>query len=251
MQMSSDVLVSGVPEWLVSNGDVTVGPVTTQLLLRGVLHGRVPDSAWVRQPGWPAWRAVDKIREVSALRRLLERKIEEPVSEVATFGDSAAALSAATDPGEALLIALHAAAHATSATVGLAHRVRAPLLLPTTSCLFEAAHERLGEVMPWFDPSFALARNGRVRLSSASGATGGLEAVVGARLGPDALIGLAIVPILIHTELHAVIELGRSDHPFRASDARELAALAEQVGRAFQRLGPERGLPIPLASDPK
>ena len=138
MQLTSDFSnPPSAPEWLVSNGKVTVGPVATDLLLRGVMHGRVPSTSWVRQTGWQSWREVGKIREVSALKRVLERTLDDRNSEGASLAEGVAALSLASDVGEAWLMALHAAARATSATVGLAHRLREPLLLPTTSCVFE------------------------------------------------------------------------------------------------------------------
>ena len=232
---------SGPPEWLVSNGSVTVGPVGTDLLLRGVMHGRVPASSWVRQTGWQNWREIGKIREVSALRRVLERRFDEPALEPSTLRDGAEALTHATDAGEALLIALHAAAHATSATVGLAHRVRPPLLLPTTSCAFEAKSERLGEVLPWFDPSFVLARSGRGRLMAGVGLVGSVEATLCARLSPDApLQGVALVPVVLGGELHAMLELGRGDHPFRESDAHQLFEFADHVAASLARFGVAR-----------
>ena len=226
------------PEWLVSNGSVTVGPVRTDLLLRGVMHGRVPNNSWVRQPGWQHWREVGKIREVSALRRVLDREFDEPQPRPSTLRESAELVAQASDVGEALLIALHAAAHATSATVGLAHRVREPLLLPTTSCIFEADSGRLGEVLPWFDPAFALARAGRVRLLLGSGATGCVERALCSRLSPNwELAGLAVLPIMVNGELRAMLELGRSDHPFRNSDAAELSDFAQQVAFTLACLG--------------
>ena len=231
------------PEWLVSNGGVTVGPVRTDLLLRGVIHGRVPSSAWVRQTGWQNWRELGKIREVSALVRVLERRVDEPTLKPSSLHDSAEAVAQASDAGEALLIALHAAAHATSATVGLAHRVREPLLLPTTSCLFEAAVERLGEVLPWFDPAFTLARTGRGRVLVGAGERGGVQQAVAARLGPDTpLAGVAVLPIMVNGQLCAMLELGRSDHPFRTSDSVELADFVEQVAVVLARFGAARRL---------
>ena len=196
MQLNSDFSEPhSAPEWLVSNGNITVGPVRTDLLLRGVLHGRVPSGSWVRHTGWQDWRELDKIREVSALRRVLGRNVGDPL-ESPTLQKGAEAVAQAGDAGEALLIALHAAAHATSATVGLAHRVREPLLLPTTSCVFEAASERLGEVLSWFDPTFALARIGAVRLLRGSGRPGSPEHASARRLSPGApLSGLALLPI--------------------------------------------------------
>jgi len=242
MQSSSGFCAPvGAPEWLVSNGGVTVGPVRTDLLLRGVIHGRVPSSAWVRQTGWNNWRELGQIREVSALSRMLERRVDDPVTELSTLHDGADAVARAADVGEALLIALHVAARATSATVGLAHRVREPLLLPTTSCLFEAPGERLGEVLPWFDPSFALARSGKSRLFKGSGDTGGVQRAVCARLSPSvALAAIAVLPIMVNGQLCAMLELGRSDHPFRTSDSVELADFMEEVAVVLARLGAAR-----------
>ena len=231
------------PEWFVCNGGVTVGPVRTDLLLRGIIHGRVPSSAWVRQTGWENWRELGKIREVSALTRVLERRPDEPTLKPSNLRDSAEAVAQAADAGEALLIALHAAAQATSATVGLAHRVREPLLLPTTSCLFEAPTERLGEVLPWFDPAFTLARGCRGRLLLGSGERGGVERAVSARLSPGIpLAGIAVLPIMVNGQLCAMLELGRIDHPFRTSDSAELADFTEQVAVSLARLGLTRRL---------
>lgn len=235
---------TGVPEWLVCNGGVTVGPVRTELLLRGVIHGRVPTSAWVRQTGWENWRNLGQIREVSALSRMLERRVDESESPAATLREGVDAVAQASDLGEALLIALHASAHATSATSGLAHRVREPLLLPTTSCAFEVPSERLGEVLPWFDPAFALARAGRGRILSGSGTRGSVQHAVSARLSPGAaLAGVAVLPIRVNGQLWAMLELGRSDHPFRTSDSVELADFTEQVAVVLARLGAARRLP--------
>jgi len=232
---------TSAPEWLVCNGGVTVGPVRTELLLRGVIHGRVPSSAWVRQTGWQNWRELGKIREVSALSRVLDRRIDEPAVEPSSLRESAETVAQAADAGEALLIALHAAAQATSATVGLAHRVREPLLLPTTSCLFEAPSERLGEVLPWFDPAFVLARSGRGRLLLGSGEPGGVQQAVSGRLSPGMpLAGLAVLPIMVDGQLCAMLELGRSDHPFRTSDAAELADFVEHVAVTLARHGAAR-----------
>ena len=242
MQTNSDFPASSPPaEWLVSNGNVTVGPVGTDLLLRGVLHGRVPSTSLVRQPGWQHWRELGKIREVSALKRVLERNFEDPPLESATLRESAQAVAQASDVGEALLIALHAAARVTSATVGLAHRLREPLFLPTTSCVFDVALERLGEVLPWHDPAFTLARSGRVRLLRVSERPKGVERVLCERLSPSApLKGVAMLPVLVQGKLRAMLELGRSDRPFRASDSVALFDFSQQVALTFQRFAQEK-----------
>ena len=54
------------PLWYVTNGDLTVGPVVTGLLLKGVEHGRVPEYCHVRQMRGD-WRKLETVREVAAL----------------------------------------------------------------------------------------------------------------------------------------------------------------------------------------
>jgi hypothetical protein len=237
MQLNCDPFARpSPPQWLVSNGSITVGPVRTELLLRGVLHGRVPTDSMVREVGWQNWREIGQIREVCALKRVLERAVAEPNAKAASLRESAAAVAEARDVGEALLLALHSAAQATSATVGLAHRVREPLLLPTTSCVFESSTEALGEVLPWFDPAFALARSGGLVLGPAH--EGVVERAISARLaGPAPLRGVAMLPITVDGQLCAMLELGRSDHLFRVSDPAELGDLAVSIGAALRQLG--------------
>ena len=248
MQLTSNLLASpSPPQWLVSNGSVTVGPVRTELLLRGVLHGRVPDGSWVRQTGWSSWREVGNIREVSALKRVLARSPAEQGAPV-SLREGREALVHASDAGEALLIALHAAARATSATVGLAHRLREPLLLPTTSCAFEAQSELLGEVLPWFDPAFALARAGGFALGRAD--SGAVERALAVRLGRgQRLHSVAMLPIEADGALCAMLELGRSDHPFRTGEAEELADFARHVGAILARSCRAPTLPLRSARD--
>jgi hypothetical protein len=179
---------------------------------------------------------VGKIREVSALQRVLERTPDECGPERADLEEGRTSLALASDVGEAWLIALHAAARATSATVGLAHRLREPLLLPTTSCVFEAEAELLGAVLPWFDPAFALARSGGFALGRAD--AGPVERALSARLGRgQRLLGVAMLPITIAGRLAGMLELGRADHPFRESDAAELSLFARDVGAALSSLG--------------
>jgi hypothetical protein len=224
------------PQWLVSNGSITVGPVRTELLLRGVMHGRVPNDSMVREVGWQTWREIGKIREVCALRRVLERKVDDPSPKLESFREGLATVSEAKDIGEALLLALHAAAHATSATIGLAHRVREPLLLPTTSCVFECSADQLGEVLPWFDPAFSLARSGGLALGPAD--AGPVERAIAARLsGTSALRSVAMLPISVGGALCALLELGKSEHSFRISDAAELGDFAVSVGKALAKFG--------------
>jgi len=48
--------------YYVTAGDTTVGPVTGELLLRGIEAGRVPESALVWREGWKRWRSAGRVR---------------------------------------------------------------------------------------------------------------------------------------------------------------------------------------------
>ena len=76
-----------------------------------------------------------------------------------------------------------------------------------------------------------------------SGEPGSAQRIVSARLSPGKpLAGLALLPIMVNGQLGAMLELGRSDHPFRISDAAELTDFVEHVAAALSRLGgPRRG----------
>ena len=54
------------PLWYVTNGELTVGPVVTGLLIRGVEAGRVPDFCHV-SPYHGEWRTLSAVREIAAL----------------------------------------------------------------------------------------------------------------------------------------------------------------------------------------
>jgi hypothetical protein len=46
-----------------------------------------------------------------------------------------------------------------------------------------------------------------------------------------------MLPITISGELRGMLELGRADHPFRDSDAAELADFARHLAAVLARLG--------------
>ena len=54
------------PLWYVTNGELTVGPVVTGLLMKGVEYGRVPEYCHVRTYHGD-WRTLHSVREISAL----------------------------------------------------------------------------------------------------------------------------------------------------------------------------------------
>lgn len=212
------------PRWLVTNGDTTVGPVHTELLLRGYLGGRIPEHCRVRELSWPAFRPLDGIREIGSLKRRLSRDSESPLD----LRDAVRRLPASSDVGELLTLALQLAAQALDANAGLIHRYRSPAATPVTSAVFGVMPERLGEVLAATDPSYCLALRGRGLCGSPR--QGVAERIIAERLQHDGpLSSVAMTPVLVEGRLVAILELGRTGHPFRVDDTSDLAELAAHL----------------------
>jgi len=216
------------PRWLVTNGDTTVGPVHTELLLRGYMGGRIPEHCWVREVRWGAWRPLDGIREIGSLKRRLARDTS-PLN----LRDASRTLPPTRDVGELLTWALHSAALALGANAGLVHRYRSPLDLPVTSAVFGVPAEKLGEVLSRDDPSYVLALRGRSLCGNPR--HGLVERTLAERLQHDApLLSVSMTPVAVSGSLVALLELGRADHEFRSDDADDLAEFAQRLA---ERLG--------------
>jgi len=221
--LGSDLLQS--PRWLITNGDTTVGPVHTELLLRGYLGGRIPLHCQVREVRWGSWRPLDGIREIGSLKRRLERD-----SAPLNLRDAVQRLPVTRDTGELLTAALQLAALALDANAGLIHRYRSPLTLPVTSSVFGVPAARLGEVLASSDPSYLLALRGKSLCGSPR--HGLTERLVAERLQHDApLTSVAMSPVIAAGRLVALLELGRTGHVFRADDIDDLAEFSAQVAR--------------------
>ena len=221
--LGSDLLQS--PRWLITNGDTTVGPVHTELLLRGYLGGRIPLHCQVREVRWGSWRPLDGIREIGSLKRRLERD-----SAPLNLRDAVQRLPVTRDTGELLTAALQLAALALDANAGLVHRYRSPLTLPVTSSVFGVPAARLGEVLASSDPSYLLALRGKSLCGSPR--HGLTERLVAERLQHDApLTSVAMSPVIAAGRLVALLELGRTGHVFRADDIDDLAEFSAQVAR--------------------
>jgi hypothetical protein len=216
MQLVLHAKTSPTALWVVSNGEVTIGPVRTELLLRGIRHGRVPLDCHVRAAGSDEWRPLDALREVAALNG--------QAGSVGDFQRAAAEIADARDEQEVLLLLLHGAAAATRATRGLVHRQRPPVRLPVTSYSFGGLDDALGCVVSYQDPAYHIALNGQTLAGSPD--AGLAERIVAERLGDPGLAGILMIPVTHGTELAAMLELGREDRGFRLSDVDSLSRLA-------------------------
>ena len=216
---------SASPRWLVTNGDTVVGPVHTDLLVRGYLGGRIPLNCRVREVGWGAWRPLERIREIGSLTRRLASDTA-PLS----LQEATKRLPVTRDVGELLTAALVLAALVLDANAGLVHRYRSPVGTPVTSAVFGVPAERLGEVLSATDPSYLAALRGKGLCGSPR--QGLAERLVAERLQHDApLSSVAMAPVIASGRLIALLELGRTDHVFRADDGAELGEFAAQIAR--------------------
>jgi hypothetical protein len=214
--------------WYVTNGYGVVGPVDTDLLLRGITSSRIPHSCMVTQPSWTSWRHLHEIREVS------RGWIEPAPLWAADYLDRSDVpkdlVSNARDAGEELLLAMLAAVTATRATAALVHRHREPFVGLVTSCAHgPGTVEQLGHVVPRFDPVLGAARMGRGVLGRPDG--GELQRCIARRFescGRE-LEGVAMVPVFDGTRLLAVLEVARADHAFRREDRSTLQRVARAV----------------------
>lgn len=214
------------PLWFVTNGELTVGPVRTDLLVRGVFHGRIPEDCLVRELTWRTWRRLDQIREVRAVQRQLgsDRLVVKPAS-WQSHGALVRSFSLAGDAAEVLSLALHAAVNATDASFGQVHRAFLADHHAITTCVRGIGMTgRLGAPLVE-DAAVRLARLGGLIVGPPN--AGEAERSVAARLGnPVDLAGVAMVPVVLGTHLMAILELGRVGHAFRASDVDALERIA-------------------------
>lgn len=216
MQLFVHSRASSAALWIVSDGDNTVGPIRTELLLRGVKHGRVPSDCHVREVGSDEWRRLDQVREIAGLNG--------QGGSVQDFELAARDLVEARDEREVLLLLLHGAATATRAECGLLHRFRSPVGLPVTSYAYGDTDSALGRVLSPQDPAFLQAQSGQCLRGAPS--DGIAEQLVAERLLDPELAGIVMVPVTFGTELVAMLELGRRDRGFRLNDCDALSRLA-------------------------
>jgi len=214
--------------WYVTDGRGIVGPVDTDLLLRGIATSRIPQSCLVTQASWTSWRHLHQIREVS--RGWIEPLPTWASGQIGASDVPEDLVSKAHDAGEALLLAMHAAVTATRATAALVHRHREPFVGLVTSCAHgPGTEEQLGQVVPRFDPVLAAARMGRGVLGRPSG--GERQRCIARRFDAvDATLeGVAMVPVFDGARLLAMLEIVRADHPFRKEDRGILQRIARVV----------------------
>jgi hypothetical protein len=214
------------PLWYVTNGDLTVGPVVTGLLLRGVEHGRVPEYCHVRTYHGD-WRTLNSVREISALN-----------SKVGAQAPSADQLAEWGRPVERIrdeMELAHTVAWLSMVTTGAEsamfhYRGRYGRSLVTRSVLGPMSNERLGYALPESDLLLKSARLGRPVFGPPYGPTEDALAMrfASSKGGSGAV---AMIPTFVGNELTAMLELSRPGHAFRRSDLKRAERIVQRALR--------------------
>lgn len=212
------------PLWYVTNGELTVGPVATDLLRRGVEYGRVPEYCQVKAARG-TWRTLMDVREIAALGTKPNAKA--PTEE--QFAEWARPVERVKDEVELCHTLTWLALIATGAESAMFHyKSRNARELITRSVLGPLPNDQLHHGLHPEDPVLACARERRP--------------VVGPPYGPaeDALAkrfaassggvgAAAMIPLFIEGKLTGMLELARPGHAFRRSDLVRAERIAQRA----------------------
>lgn len=261
--------------WFVTNGVVAVGPVTFELVLRGVATGRISTSSFVRHESWQVWRRLEEMESLSAVHRrktiedlatasagveerarsifsepppppsgeeLSSRPVNLEPAQRKSFRpvsvDPVGVLSNAGELQDALLLTVSTAVAAAAADVGLVHRVRGDLNAAVTVGGHGPGTELLlGERLSREDPTLAAARSGRTVLTEPiPGDVGRYMIGCIERCLPDPA-SVAMVPLLLYGELIAIFEIGRRSRPLRAHEVARIENVVEALAERTVVMG--------------
>jgi len=214
------------PLWYVTNGELTVGPVVTGLLIRGVEAGRVPDFCQV-SPFHGDWRSLTSVREIAALtsKSLGSSPTQEQLLEWTR------PVERIKDECELSHTVTWLSLIATGAESAMFHyRGRNQRQLITRSVIGPVSNERLGYVLEENDLVLRAARKGRPVLGPPYGPTEDALAIrfATSRGGVGAV---AMIPIFIGEQLTAMLELSRPGHAFRRTDLQRAERIAQRAVR--------------------
>lgn len=215
------------PLWMLTDGYRTLGPVTTTALVHHVKEGRVPDSCGARPSMSREWRALDRIREVRAVRRSMLRGLRRQPAELAL--DASRLLLVLSSGSEALEVGLRTAALELSAELGFIHVFESSHRAVTRYAFGPGARGRLGCPLLDRDILSHVARTHSLALGDVD--THHAFRVAASRLGGRSaeVRGVAMIPIVHTGSVVAMLELGRSERSFRSSDASTLRAVGRRI----------------------
>jgi hypothetical protein len=209
------------PLWYVSNGETKVGPVNTSVLIRGVERGRVPETSRVRAFDG-IWRGLSSVREIAVLSG---KPSTDPAPEqLAEWGG---VVSRLRDDDVMCHTVARLALSLTGAESAMVHyRGRHGRTLFTRAILGSVSKARLGYPLSEFDLVLRSARSG---VPVQGPPYGPVEDELSKRFATshEGVGAVAMIPILVGSELHAMLEVSRAGYSFRCDDLKR----AERIGR--------------------
>ena len=212
------------PLWYVSDGELTVGPVTTSLLLRGVECGKVHTDCWVRSSG-SDWRNVLAVREVSALAGNTGPRLPSGEQLVEWAGPA----QRLRDEEELSHNLAWLALVATGAESAMVH-YRGPRSRRffTRAIVGPMGMDQFGRSLPDLDPVLCAARLGRPVVGPPYGL---VEDALALRMATseNGVGAAAAIPIFWLGSLRVVLELSRPGHPFRREDLKSAERIAQHT----------------------
>jgi len=209
------------PVWYVTNGELTVGPVFTGLLMRGVEQGRVPEYCRV-SADQARWRTLDSVREIAARKRPAV-EAAEALKEVERREERI------RDEDELLHHVTRLAMLVTRAESGMLHlRNRAGRCFATRAVLGPMPAGSLNERLPEEDLVLRSALLGRPVMGPPYGPA---EDALALRFAASAggVGGAAMLPIFVDDSLQAMLELSRPGHGFRRDDLQRAERIAQRT----------------------
>jgi hypothetical protein len=216
------------PLWYITNGEQSVGPVVTGMLVRGIEAGRVPDYCHVRVVRGN-WRGVNYVREVAALNGRVSYLPAASGREA--FMEYALLTGHIKDDDEFLYELAQLAITATNAESAMFHCLERSTRAMVTRCVLgPMPYDRLGRPLPDSDLVLHSARLGRPVFGPPYGPTEDALAMrfASSRGGAGAV---AMIPISLDGALTAMLELSRPGHAFRRDDLRRAERVVQRALR--------------------
>jgi hypothetical protein len=212
------------PLWHITNGEATVGPIYTSLLVRGVEQGRVPEYCVV-SADYGKWRTLDSVREIAARKRSVASAVEAAEA----FRELAQPHKPLRDEEELAHHIARLAVHVTGAESAMIHvRNRSARSFHTRAVLGPIPEARLNEVLPDDDLLVRAALLGRPVTGPPYGPE---EDALALRFAESAggVGGAAMLPIYVGNSIAAMLEVSRPGHAFRRIDLQRAERIAQRA----------------------
>ena len=214
--------------WFASDGAAARGPFGVHEILALVAAEQLPEDTWVWQPAWQEARPLATVREFHSQHASSEAEDVSPEQEWCDWLDQAC------DTNELVAMTLQGLVLATNASLGLAYRRHRTGDFVATAAVGLRGAALLGSSASAKDPALTRAKLGPVVLPHANASRAGTACLN--RLGELDGSSVALTPLFVGSKLLAVLELGRSDHPFRNGDSSYLRGTARTASDRAGRL---------------